>query len=91
MSKSAGNSYTGDQLLDEKAYSADQVRYFLSALGLTDRKSDLRLEVLDERNRFLAGPTNAAFESRFPRMLSSIGGGEVVDIARPHDLHRQAC
>jgi methionyl-tRNA synthetase len=74
MSKSFGNFYTGDQLLDERGYSADQVRYFLSTLGLVDRKSDFRLAALDERNRFLAGPMNAAFEKPISACHSKFGG-----------------
>ena len=74
MSKSTGNFFTGEQLLDEKGYSADQVRYFLSTLGLADRKSDFRLETLDERNRFLAGPLNAAFEKPISACHSKFGG-----------------
>jgi methionyl-tRNA synthetase len=62
MSKTRGNFFTGDQLLDEKGYSADQVRYYLALLDLSEKPSDFELEKLDERNRFLAGPMNAAFE-----------------------------
>ena len=62
MSKSRGNFYTGDQLLDEKGYDADQVRYFLSMLTLPEKSSNFDFATLDERNHFLAGPMNAAFE-----------------------------
>jgi methionyl-tRNA synthetase len=62
MSKSRGNFFTGDQLLDEKGYAADQVRYYLALLGLSDKSSDFEIAKLDERNKFLAGPLNAAFE-----------------------------
>jgi methionyl-tRNA synthetase len=62
MSKSRGNFYSGDQLLDEKGYAPDQVRYYLALLGLSDKSSDFEISKLDERNRFLAGPLNAAFE-----------------------------
>ncbi|HEX6244612.1 MAG TPA: class I tRNA ligase family protein, partial [Polyangiales bacterium] len=34
MSKSRGNFFTGDQLLDEKGYQTDQLRYYLALLGL---------------------------------------------------------
>jgi methionyl-tRNA synthetase len=74
MSKSAGNFYTGEQLMGEMSYAADQVRYFLATLGLADRKSDFRLEALDERNRFLAGPLNAAFEKPISACHSKFGG-----------------
>jgi methionyl-tRNA synthetase len=62
MSKSAGNFFTGDQLLDDRGYTADQVRYYLALLGLGDKPSDFDFQKLDERNKFLAGPMNAAFE-----------------------------
>jgi methionyl-tRNA synthetase len=62
MSKSTGNYFTGDQLLDEKGYHPDQIRYFLAMLSLTEKASNFDLSTLDERNRFLAGPLNAAFE-----------------------------
>jgi methionyl-tRNA synthetase len=62
MSKSTGNFFTGDQLLDEKGYSKDQVRYYLALLGLPEKQSDFDFAKLDERNRFLAGPMNAALE-----------------------------
>jgi methionyl-tRNA synthetase len=62
MSKSTGNVYTGDQLLDDKGYAPDQIRYYLALLGLGDKPSDFDFQKLDERNKFLAGPMNAAFE-----------------------------
>lgn len=60
MSKSRGNFFTGDQLLAE--YDPDQVRYFLSTLGLADKQSNFDFETFKERNKFLAGPMNAAIE-----------------------------
>ncbi|MBS1958162.1 MAG: class I tRNA ligase family protein [Bdellovibrionales bacterium] len=74
MSKSTGNYYTGDQLLDEKGYSADQVRYFLAMLSLHEKASNFDLATLDERNRFLAGPMNAAFEKPISACHSKFGG-----------------
>ncbi|MBY0555451.1 class I tRNA ligase family protein [bacterium] len=62
MSKSKGNFYTGDQLIDEKGYSADQIRYFLAVLSLAVKPSDFNFALFEERNKFLAGPMNAAFE-----------------------------
>ena len=62
MSKSKGNFFTGDQLLDEKGYSADQLRYFLALLSLPEKASNFDFATFHERNRFLAGPMNAAFE-----------------------------
>lgn len=74
MSKSAGNFYTGDQLLDEKGYSADQVRYYLATLGLPETPSNFDFKAFDERNRFLAGPLNAAFEKPIAACHSKFGG-----------------
>ncbi|WP_374021149.1 class I tRNA ligase family protein [Bdellovibrio bacteriovorus] len=61
MSKSKGNFYTGDQLL-EMGYSPDQIRYFLAMLSLPVKASNFDFEHFAERNKFLAGPMNAAFE-----------------------------
>ncbi|MEN9724238.1 MAG: hypothetical protein RJB38_2224 [Pseudomonadota bacterium] len=74
MSKSRGNFFTGDQLLDEKGYSADQIRYFLSTLTLPEKASNFDLSALDERNQFLAGPMNAAFEKPISACHSKFGG-----------------
>ena len=74
MSKSTGNFYTGDQLLDEKGYSADQVRYFLAMLSLPEKSSNFDFASLDERNRFLAGPMNAAFEKPISACHTKFGG-----------------
>ena len=62
MSKSLGNFFTGDQLLDERGYSADQIRYYLAMMSLPEKPSNFDFDALDERNRFLAGPINSAFE-----------------------------
>jgi methionyl-tRNA synthetase len=74
MSKSRGNFYTGEQLLDDKGYSADQVRYYLALLGLAEKPSDFDFVKLEERNRFLAGPMNAAFERPISAAHSKFGG-----------------
>ncbi|MFN7683937.1 MAG: methionine--tRNA ligase [Oligoflexia bacterium] len=74
MSKSRGNFFTGDQLLDEKGYSADQIRYFLSTLTLPEKASSFDFAALDERNKFLAGPMNAAFEKPISACHSKFGG-----------------
>jgi len=74
MSKTRGNFFTGDQLLDEKGYSADQVRYYLALLGLGEKQSDFEFAKLDERNKFLAGPLNAAFERPISAAHSKFGG-----------------
>jgi methionyl-tRNA synthetase len=74
MSKSRGNFFTGDQLLNEMGYDPDQVRYFLALLGLTEKPSDFDVPKFDERNRFLAGPMNAAFERPISAVHSKFGG-----------------
>jgi len=74
MSKTRGNFFSGDQLLDERGYSADQIRYFLALLGLQDKSSDFDFTKLDERNKFLAGPMNAAFERPISAAHSKFGG-----------------
>jgi methionyl-tRNA synthetase len=74
MSKSRGNFYSGDQLLDEKGYTGDQVRYFLSMLTLAEKSSNFDFKTLDERNRFLAGPMNAAFEKPISACHSKFDG-----------------
>jgi methionyl-tRNA synthetase len=74
MSKSVGNFLTGDQLLDEKGYSSDQIRYYLALLGLPEKPSNFEFGKLDERNQFLAGPMNAAFERPISAAHSKFGG-----------------
>jgi methionyl-tRNA synthetase len=73
MSKSRGNFYTADQLL-EKGYSPDQIRYFLALLSLPEKSSNFDFAALEERNRFLAGPMNAAFEKPISACHSKFGG-----------------
>lgn len=74
MSKSRGNFVTADELLDARGYDADQVRYFLALLGLAEKPSNFEFETLDERNAFLAGPMNAAFERPIAAAHSKFGG-----------------
>lgn len=74
MSKSRGNFFTAEQLLDEKGYTADQIRYYLAILGLAEKSSNFDFATLDERNRFLAGPMNAAFERPISAAHSKFGG-----------------
>lgn len=62
MSKSRGNFFTGDQLLDEKGFDPDQIRYALSMLTLAEKQANFDFAKLAERNAFLAGPMNASFE-----------------------------
>jgi methionyl-tRNA synthetase len=74
MSKTRRNFYTGDQLLDEKGYSADQIRYYLALLGLSEKSADFDFAKLDQRNEFLAGPMNAAFERPLSAAHSKFDG-----------------
>lgn len=74
MSKSRGNFFTGDQLLNEKGYTGEQVRYFIATLSLAEKSSNFDLHTLDEKNKFLAGPMNAAFEKPISAVHSKFGG-----------------
>lgn len=86
MSKSKGNFFTGDQLLDERGYDADQVRYYLALLSLPEKRSNFDMDHFDERNRFLAGPMNAAFEKPVSACHRQFGGkvpeGRLLDKAQ---------
>ena len=62
MSKSTGNFVTGDELILEKGFSSDQLRYFFALLSITEKPSNFEFDTLTKRNEFLAGPMNAAFE-----------------------------
>ena len=62
MSKSRGNFYTADQLISQMGYHPDQVRYFLALLSLPENASNFDFNTFHERNKFLAGPMNAAIE-----------------------------
>jgi methionyl-tRNA synthetase len=74
MSKSTGNFYTGDQLINEMGFSADQVRYFLAILSLSEKSSNFDFEVFKERNQFLAGPLNASFEKPISACTNKFDG-----------------
>lgn len=74
MSKSRGNFYSGDQLTEEMGYDPDQVRYFLSTLSLAEKQSNFDFETFNERNKFLAGPLNAAIEKPIAAAQSKFGG-----------------
>ncbi|WP_273870633.1 methionine--tRNA ligase [Halobacteriovorax sp. GB3] len=74
MSKSVGNFYTGDQLIDEMGFSSDQVRYFLASLSLSEKASNFDFEVFKSKNHFLAGPLNAAFEKPISACHSKFDG-----------------
>lgn len=62
VSKSKGNGFTGDQLIDEFGYHPDQLRYFFALLSLTEKPSNFDFDALKKRNEFLSGPLNASFE-----------------------------
>jgi methionyl-tRNA synthetase len=74
MSKSLGNYVMGDQLLDEQGYSADQIRYYLALMSLPEKPASFDFDALNERNRFLAGPINSAFERPISACHSKFGG-----------------
>lgn len=74
MSKSRGNFYSGDQLTEEMGYHPDQIRYFLSTLGLADKQSNFDFETFKERNKFLAGPMNASIEKPISATHSKFDG-----------------
>jgi methionyl-tRNA synthetase len=82
MSKSKGNFYSADQLVDEMGFDPDQVRHFLALLSLTEKSSNFDFETFKERNRFLAGPLNAAFEKPIAAAQSKFNGvipeGELI-------------
>lgn len=74
MSKSRGNFYNANQLLDEMGYDADQVRYFLGILNLAEKSSNFDFNTLVERNKFLAGPMNASIEKPISAVHSKFDG-----------------
>lgn len=73
MSKSRGNFFTGDELLLDKGYDPDQVRYFMAVLGLSGRQADFDLTMLNDRNRFLSGPLNASIERPISAVHAKFG------------------
>jgi len=86
MSKSRGNFYTGDQLLDEKKLTADQIRYFVALLSLPEKSSNFDFGMLAERNKFLAGPLNAAFEKPISACHSKFDGKVPSGVINPKIL-----
>jgi methionyl-tRNA synthetase len=74
MSKSRGNFYTGDQLMDELHYHPDQLRYFLALLSLPEKSSNFDFNTFKDRNKFLAGPMNAAIEKPISAVHSKFNG-----------------
>ncbi|MBY0518437.1 MAG: class I tRNA ligase family protein [Bacteriovoracaceae bacterium] len=90
MSKSTGNYYTANQLTEEMGYHPDQLRYFLSTLGLADKQSNFDFETFKERNKFLAGPMNAAIEKPISAVHSRFDGkvpeGKLLEKAEKETL-----
>lgn len=74
MSKSRGNFYSGDQLTEEMGFDPDQIRYFLSTLGLPEKQSNFDFVTFKERNKFLAGPMNASIEKPISAVHSKFDG-----------------
>lgn len=74
MSKSRGNFFTGDELLQTRGYDVDQIRYFLALLSLPEKPSNFDFNTFAERNKFLAGPLNAALEKPISACHSKFGG-----------------
>ncbi|MCB9692768.1 MAG: class I tRNA ligase family protein [Alphaproteobacteria bacterium] len=83
MSKSLGNFVTADELVLERGYTADQVRYYLALLGLARKQSNFEFATFEERNAFLRGPMNAAIERPVSAAHSQFGGrvpdGKLMD------------
>jgi methionyl-tRNA synthetase len=90
MSKSRGNQYTGDELINEKGYHPDQVRYFLALLSLPEKSSNFDFHTFEERNKFLAGPLNAALEKPIAAVHSKFGGiipeGKILEKAEKETM-----
>ena len=74
MSKSTGNYFTADELLDQHGFSPDQLRYYLSQLSLAKKQSNFELESLREKCAFLAGVMNASLEKPISAALSKFDG-----------------
>jgi methionyl-tRNA synthetase len=91
MSKSTGNFYTGHQLINELGYDPDQIRYFLALQGLGDKPSDFDFKMLNDRNAFLAGRMNAAFERPISATHSKFNGivpdGKLIDKVEKDTFH----
>lgn len=83
MSKSRGNFFTGDQLLDEMGYAPDQIRYFLATLDLAEKQADFDTAALKQKTIFLGGKMNAAFERPLSACHKKFGG--VVPAGKLHD------
>jgi methionyl-tRNA synthetase len=90
MSKSRGNQYTGDELITDKGYHPDQIRYFLALLSLPEKSSNFDFNTFHERNKFLAGPLNAALEKPISAVHSKFDGkvpaGKVLEKAEKETM-----
>ncbi len=90
MSKSRGNFFTGDQLINELGYEPDQVRYFLALLSLPEKSSNFDFHTFIERNKFLAGPLNAAIEKPIAAVHSKFNGkvpnGKLIEKAEKETM-----
>lgn len=74
MSKSRGNFVTARELIGERGYTADQVRYYLALLGLSRKQSNFDFASFEARNSFLGSTLNAAFEKPIAAAHSQFGG-----------------
>ncbi len=74
MSKSTGNFFSGDELILDRGYTGEQLRYFIATLSLAEKNSNFDFSTLNERNKFLAGPLNAAFEKPLAAVHSKFNG-----------------
>jgi methionyl-tRNA synthetase len=90
MSKSRGNFYTANELIEEKGFDPDQVRYFLATLGLAEKPSNFDFATFNERNKFLAGPMNASIEKPISavhsRFESSVPEGKLLEKAEKETM-----
>lgn len=74
MSKSKGNFLTASEMISDRGYTSDQVRYYLAILSLPEKSSSFDFSSFEERNKFLAGPLNAAFEKPISAAHSKFSG-----------------
>ena len=72
MSKSYNNFILGDELIEK--YSADQIRYFVSLMSLTDKPASFDFETFNRKNAFLSTTLNAVFEKPISAAHSKFAG-----------------
>ena len=58
----------------KRATPPDQIRYYLALMSLPEKPANFDFDALDERNRFLAGPINSAFERPISACHSKFDG-----------------